>query len=300
METKVVRTLTLCLLVVVGCNRRPPTPPPTVVPPAPVPTTSPSNPHPHTDPQDPDAPKPIDEKDLAVAAIAEPEWTLHATEDDIKKAGGSPIPGGGYHIEKKNVATVVVPARVIISRGLIEVLGCAEGGKEHESVLRIETDIQALNLALILSRFTAGPVPEKLGQEGNQGSRVLVLVQWKHDGKLVTHRAEDLVINVKRRGPMPRVGWTYVGAFVEVENPIAPNKKEKQKVLAATGSRSLITTWRDPSTLLDNPLPDAIDDTAYAANHVLLPESGTVVALIVRAPTKDESAAITKLEGELK
>jgi hypothetical protein len=288
------RTFGLCLLLgVMACDKPVAVAPPPVVPPPPlVSTTTPPT-------QDPPRQDPIDEKSLAVDAVTEPEWPLLKSDEEIRKAGASPMPGGGYHVEKKGVPSVIVPGKVLMTRGVIELLGCAEGGKEHESILRLDCDIQALNLALILSRFTGGPVPEKLGQEDKQGSRIVVLIQWKDGDKVVTHRAEDLVINLKRRSTMPRVGWTYVGAFVEVENAVTPNAKEKQKVLAATGSRSLITTWRDGSTLLDNPLPDAVDDTAYAANHVVLPPSGTVVSVILRGPTKDESGAIATLEKEL-
>jgi hypothetical protein len=284
------RPLWLCLLILGAACDKPATPPPIApAPNLPLPVA----------PQDPPKQDSIDEKALAIAVVDEPEWPLLKSDEDIKKAGGSPMPGGGYHIERKGVPAVVVPGKILLNRGIIELLGCAEGGKEHETVLRLECDIQALNLALILSRFTGGPVPQKLTQEGDQGSRLLVLIQWKANDKIVTHRAEDLIISLKTRGTMPRVGWTYVGAFVEVENAITPNSKEKQKVLAATGSRSLITTWRDPSTLLDNPLPDAVDDSAYAANHVVLPDPGTPIAIIVRGPTKEESTAIMNLEKAL-
>jgi hypothetical protein len=253
------------------------------------------------EPQDSPAPL-IDEKALAVKPVEEPEWPLPGDEAGVRKLGYVPLPGGGYQYEKrvKEVieSGVVVPGRILMNRGVIELLACAEGGKEHESVLRIDCDIQALDLALRLSGYKNGPVPEALGEEGNQGQRLVALVQWKSGEKTVTYRAEDLVISVKRRGPMPRVGWTYVASFVEVDNPGAP--KKKTPVLAATGTRSLITTWRDPSSILDNPLPDAVDDTAFAANHVVLPDAGTRVAVILRAPTKGEQEGILKVEKELK
>ncbi len=286
------RALGVCLLIIgSACSK----PPPTAVITPPKPPQE-KTPEPEPKPQEP---APIDEKALAISPVDEPEWPMLKGDDEIRKAGGAPMPGGGYQIEKKGTPAIVVPGRILMNSGLIELLGCAEGGKEHETILRLECDIQILNTALILSHFSGGPVPKKLGQKGDQGSRLMVLVQWKVKDKVITHRAEDLVISVKRRGLMPRVGWTYVGALVEVENAVTPNAKEKQKVLAATGSRSLITTWRDPSTILDNPLPDAVDDMAFAANSVVLPEQGTAVTIIVRGPTKDEADAIAKLEAEL-
>jgi len=50
----------------------------------------------------------------------------------------------------------------------------------------------------------------------------------------------------------------------------SPKGEKKHKVLAATGSRSLITTFRDRTALLDNPLEEAVDDTLFGSNYMLL------------------------------
>lgn len=250
-----------------------------------------------------------DDKKLAVPAVEEPEWPLPAAEEEIRKLGHSPIPGGGYQFEKRaadgtTVSGAVVPGRIMMNQGLIELLGCGEGGKEHESVLRIDCDIQSLDLALTLSGFRKGPVPAKIGQAGAQGARLVVLVQWKEKDKVVTRRAEDLVVSYRRGTPMPRTGWTYVAELVEVEDAAVPGKKTGRRVLAATGTRSLLTvSWNDGrggSTLLDNPMPEANDDTSYGANHVVLPAMGTPVAVILRAPTAAEREEIAKVEKDLK
>ena len=72
--------------------------------------------------------------------------------------------------------------------------------------------------------------------------------------------------------------------------------KVNHRVLWASTSRSLITTWRDQTSLLDNPLPDAVDDALYIANHHLLPPGGTPVLIFFRAPTDKERAAILEIE----
>jgi hypothetical protein len=242
-------------------------------------------------------------QDFVVAPIDEPEWPAPDDADALKKAGHAAFPGG-YQFDLKQRdgsrrTGAVVTGKILLDRGLIELLGCGEGGKEHESVVRLDCDIQALDHALQLSGLKRGKLPEKLGaDQPDQGARVVILLQWKKDGKTVTHRAEDIIIGSKRQKTMPRVGFTYVGTWAEVQDPASGNKKT-YRVLAATGSRSLVTTYRDPSALLDNPLEDAMDDTLFAANYMLLPPSGTPVKVILRGPTADEAKEIAAIEKEL-
>ncbi len=231
-------------------------------------------------------------------------------EAELKQRGWVRFPGG-YVFElpasgaRPATSGVVAAGTILMNRGLIELMGCGEGGKEHESILRIETDIQALDLGLVLSGLKRGPVPPALGDPSRpQGQRVVVLLQWidGETSKAVTHRAEDGVLfhhpRTDKNGPMPRIGWTYVGQMMPVADATTGNKRTF-KVLAATGSRSLLTTFRDPSTLLDNPMPEAMDDTLFAANYMVLPPPGTRVRVVVRAPTPAESAELLKAEQEL-
>jgi hypothetical protein len=242
---------------------------------------------------------------LVVPSLDEPDVALDGKTSE-RADFVAPIQGGGFIFERrdgdgKRIGGVVVPGVILINRGLVELFGCGEGGKEHETIFRLETNIQGLDLALTSAGFRRGKLPTKTDiNEADQGSRVLILVQWvDKDGKLVTHRSEDLVVSMRRNGPMPRVGWTYVGHWMEVADPTSPKGDRKHKVLAATGSRSLVTTFRDRSALLDNPLEEATDDTLFGANYMLLPKSGTPVRVIFRAPTAAERSEITTLEKKL-
>jgi hypothetical protein len=236
----------------------------------------------------------------------EPAWPSPADEKEIAQRGFLPFKGG-YQYElttadgKISQSGVVVDGRILLDRGLIELLGCAEGGKEYESMLRLDADVQGLDLALNLCGLKRGPIPGRLADpDVPQGSRVLVFLQWTdEEGKIVTHRAEDCVVNIARKAPMPRVGWTYVGAMLPVPDPAAMTGKT-YRVLAASGSRSLLTTYRDPTTLLDNPLFDAMDDSLYVANYMVLPQPGTKVRVILRAPDEAAKKEIAKLEESLK
>ena len=235
----------------------------------------------------------------------EPLWPSPADEKEVSRRGFVPFKGG-YQYDladdagKVTQSGVVVDGRILLDHGVIELLGCGEQGKEHESILRLEADVQGLDLALNLCGFKRGPIPGKLADpEVMQGSRVLVFLQWENeDKKTVTHRAEDCVVHIQRKSPMPRVGWTYVGAMLPVPDPASTSGKT-YRVLAAAGTRSLLTTYRDPTTLLDNPLYDAVDDSLYMANYMVLPAMGTKVRVILRGPNEQERKEIATIEESL-
>lgn len=253
-------------------------------------------------PMDPEAPKP-DPRLIVQAIEGEPAWPAPGEDAGIRKIGGVPF-AGGYLWELRDKdgrrrAGVVTSGIILLDRGLVELFACGDGGKEHETIVKLQCDIQALDLAFVLCGLRRGGLPKKLGEpDSNQGSRVVALVQWMAgDGKPVTHRAEDLVASVRRSAPMPRIGWTYVGRWREVPD-LASATPKTSPILAASKTRSLVTTFRDESTLLDNPLDEAVDDTLFMANHMVLPRPGTRVRVMFRAPSPDEVKQISGLEKE--
>ncbi len=272
----------------------PPPPAPAALPPALPPAAPP--------PQDVETAK--DDPRLILQPVEEPYMPLDPREGE-KYAYVALPKEGGFVFERpdgaRRVSGVVIPGTVLITRGVVELFGCGEGGKEHETILRLNCDLQSLDVALTLARLRRGKIPEKLDiLAPDQGSRVIVLVQWEDkNGKTLTHRSEDLIVSLKRERPMPRVGWTYVGRWNEVVDPTSPAADKRHKVLAATASKSVVTTFRDDTALLDNPLPEADDDTQFAANYMILPQPGTAVRIVFRGATDAEREEIARLEKEL-
>ena len=272
--------------------------------PAPAPGDAAKAPEPQP-PQLREEPLPKTQEFVVKPIEGEPTWPSPSDEKEVARRGFIPFKGG-YQYELRDAdgkitqSGIVSDGRILLDRGVVELLGCGEGGKEYESVLRLDADVQGLDLALNLCGLKRGPIPGRLNDPAiMQGSRVVVLLQWEDDEKkTVTHRAEDCVVNIQRKAPMPRVGWTYVGAMIPVPDPAATAGKT-YRILAASGSRSLLTTYRDPSTLLDNPLMDAVDDSLYVANYMVLPSSGTKVRVILRAPDEAAKKEIAKIEEEL-
>src|SRR5688572_9580368 len=146
-------------------------------------------------------------QEFVVAPLeGEPLWPSPADEKEVARRGFVPFKGG-YQYElvddtgKATQAGVVVDGRILLDHGVIELLGCGEHGKEHESILRLEADVQGLDLALNLCGFKRGPIPGRLNDpDVMQGSRVLVFLQWENENKkTVTHRAEDCVVHIQRK-----------------------------------------------------------------------------------------------------
>src|ERR1051326_1602529 len=149
---------------------------------------------------------------LVIPPVPEPEIVLNEKVKDRPDFVAQLPIGNGFIFERKEggkkIAGVVIPGVVLVTRGLVELFGCGDGGKEHETILRLECDVQSLDLALTSAGLKRG----QLGKKGDitqpeQGSRVIVLVQWNDDsGKCVTYRSEDLVVSLRRQSTMPRVG----------------------------------------------------------------------------------------------
>jgi hypothetical protein len=243
---------------------------------------------------------------LVVQPIEEPEVVIDEKVSQRPDFVAELPNHGGFVFERREpgggrVSGVVVPGVVLVTRGLVELFGCGEGGKEHETILRLECDVQSLDLALTSAGFARGDLPGEKGLlDPKQGSRIIALVQWTDkDGRTVTHRSEDLVVSIRRGAVMPRVGWTYVGRFAELPDPASPKGEKKNRVLAAAHSRSFVTTFRDRNALLDNPLEEAVDDQVFAANYMVLPRQGTPARVIFRSLTETERKEIAALEAEI-
>ena len=211
-----------------------------------------------------------------------------------KEEGAIKIPGGGWiHVKKR---TVVLPAEILMNAGLIELFACAPGGKEHESIMRVNCDPRQLNLALIMCKLKDGGLP---GAEVAEGTRVIIFARWlDKESNVHEIRIEDMIYNQNIKSSMPRIGWTYLGSMMEPELNHATGEPTGRSVFMADQSKSLITTYRDATTILDNPMPDAFNDDLYHANPEVIPPLGTHVKLIIRAANEEELKAIKTIETE--
>lgn len=195
-------------------------------------------------------------------------------EEAFKKLLGSM--GVQYLAEQRRVE---IAGWVNMQKGLVEVFACAPEGKTHEAVVVLDCVPSGLHAGLLALGLEPG-TPVEVGTEGEYklptGDRVQVRVRWTGaDGNEHTVRAEDWVRNEKEGRPMKPGAWIFAGSFMQ---PVSDNPEES--TYAANYVKSLVTTYHDASSILENPHSEGVDDTVYYANEKAVPAVGTPVTVV--------------------
>jgi hypothetical protein len=198
---------------------------------------------------------------------------IEKIDDNVYKIGNLVVDG--------NTREVTMPGWINMSEGLVELLACAPGGKVHESVVVVDVEPFHLQIALLLLGLEGG---ESISHQGDpatpEGDPVEIVIEWAdpESGETKRVRGEDFIYNVKADRPMIHTHWVFTGSRVV------------DGIFVAQMEKSLVTTYHDPYTIIDNPLPTGGDDTYYEANRFLVPPVGTKVTFLVR-PAGDESGS---------
>ncbi len=202
-------------------------------------------------------------QDAAQASSDDPPITK--IDDNVFRIGKLVVDGNKHE--------VTLGGWVNMSEGMIELLACAPGGKQHESVLVFDVEPFHLQIALLLLGLQFGGTLQYQGDPATPcGDSVDIFVEWNDPstGEHVLVRGEDLVATVPSGRPMPHTEWIFAGSRVV------------NGIFMAQSDKSLVTTYHDPNTILDNPLPEGADDTAYAVNSALVPAEGTKIKVTIK------------------
>jgi hypothetical protein len=192
------------------------------------------------------------------------------SQNAIKKLGDDLFQLGTIRIDSKN-RVLTIPGKINMQKGMIELLACAPGGKTHETVVLMDVVPYHLQVSLILLglNYVGG-----LSVQGDtltpKGDSVDVFVTWMKDGRDTTTRVEDFVWDIPREKPMEHTPWVFTGS-----------KMMDGKYMADV-EKSLVTTYHDPFTILDNPLSTGRDDEVYKVNDSLVPPKGTPVTITIK------------------
>jgi hypothetical protein len=126
--------------------------------------------------------------------------------------------------DKKKVVRVGVKAEVCLREGALEVFLCKKGTKEHEAVVRVDTDARLIHLALVAAGVEQGTPTQFVDPKTDQpkwkaatGGKVDVLVHYTKGGKAFTHPAQEWVWDRKKKAPMAH-GWVFAGSVL-IKNP---------------------------------------------------------------------------------
>lgn len=160
---------------------------------------------------------------------------------------------------------------VNMQKGLVEVIACAPGGKDHESVLIADITPSYLNSALLLLGLERSPeVSYDLKNPNIVGPEIEIYVSWNENGEKVNVAAEELLYNVYTKEPAGKIKWIYVGSF------------SRGGRYAADDAKSIITTYLDHTTIIENGSESGYNDELFEANPDVVPEKYTDVIITLK------------------
>jgi len=174
---------------------------------------------------------------------------------------------------------VTIPGRVVLRQGALEFLAVFPGGKQHESILRLEgrpeseeDRVEGLGAALnsCLQALGLRPgTPLRLLPGGRtlpaKGTPVHVAVEWEEEGKPVLVRAEDLLWDRERNRAMEPGKFIYVGSWFDADGYVPDLCGDAVAVYSVS------------TCVVDLDDPRAANDTVFLPCTPRIPPEGTPV-----------------------
>jgi hypothetical protein len=188
---------------------------------------------------------------------------------------------------------LALPCEVDITDDLLEYLLVGPNGAAHESLLVTHAQPSLVNAALLALGLEPGRnvryvtrEPQPSLEEIRAGARRFDVelpsgpglhfhLGWREGAETYFFRIEDLIANARTRRAMQRHRWTYIGSrFIA-----APGGGE---VFAADSTHNLINIafFQEGNTLFTAGLEECTDQTIWAANPWLVPETGMPVLFV--------------------
>lgn len=208
------------------------------------------------------------------------------------------LDGIRIHPEEKYLE---LDATMCLDQGVIEVFGSSPGGKVHESLLILKAKPQYLHFGLLLMGLREGrPTNAQGGEEAPRGDPVDLFVEWEEGGKRYRVPAEDMVYNVHTKRRMEGQSWVFTGSrHVKGRNS---NTGQEVDIYLANATGTVITTFRDQASVLDNASRFSRDDTSYVTNEAVAPPRNTPLCLVAmpqgKGPEERRRIAAPELSGE--
>ena len=168
---------------------------------------------------------------------------------------------------------ITIPGTINIATDdtIIEFFACGINGKSHESILILDAEPIHIFIALGLLDLEPG---RNLAVEGDphdpMGSHVQIWVDWDREDGVATFTARELVWNLFTEKPMQKTHWVFTGGRL-INNQ-----------LTSQLYHNIIAVYRDPDSLINNPLPGGTDDRTYRVNTDVIPPKGTKVKVRIR------------------
>jgi len=197
-------------------------------------------------------------------------------QDTVLKLVSENIHSIGSVTINSNTKEIQFPAKVNMTSGLVEVALCGPMGKLHESIFVTDIKPSDLQVALLL----LGLEPPENYQFGDSttlrnADKVDVIVEWTVNEKLNQLRCEEFIWNEAINQIMSKTNWAFIGS------------KVINGIFIADEVQSIITTYNDPYTIIDNPTLSGINDELFIVNERVIPPKGTEVQFIFKMIKED-------------
>ncbi len=196
----------------------------------------------------------------------------------------------GLYLSDGRVAMAGV---VLVDQGPVdglEVIACLEGGKNHESLVRLFCKRADLTKAAFLAAFDppdGAPAPEASGQPA-RGTPLRVRLFWQRVDPLtgtsawMAADASTLVRNRHLRRPYPRLPYMYTGSqFRTVHETLPDGTTQRVERFMLTTTRSVVVNFDEPDALLASPFPLSARDDFFEVNSGVRPPPPETPVLVV-------------------
>jgi len=214
-------------------------------------------------------------------APATPQKALSKDPPGMKRL----LPDSNLWIDAKN-KRIVFDGVVCLRQGPLEMLVCAKGTKEHESVIAADTKASAIHAGLLAVGAKAGtPVQFQPEYRPATGSEIDVTLIWEDDKKTVhRERAQEWVRNVKTQKAM-EFPWVFAGSII-----LRDQESGTQQYLADQGDIICVSNFA--SAMLDLPVPSSQSNAELMFNAFTehIPPVGTPVRVVLSARPEKRAA----------
>ena len=173
---------------------------------------------------------------------------------------------------------VIVEAKVVLRKGVLEGLLTRAKKKEHEFILAADVDARHIHTALETASAKAGkPVVFAPVFQAPTGSTVRVMLRYEKAGKKTTIAPGEWIRDAKTLKPHPG-DWVFVGSRFGPN----PEGDDKPRFYMANHG-DLICLCNIETAMLDVPLrsPKAFNQRLFEAVTDKIPEVGTAVEVIL-------------------
>ena len=166
----------------------------------------------------------------------------------------------------------------------LEVFASLKDGKNHESLIKLDTTLGQLVKAACIAALGLGdgqPTDEGSGLPA-RGTPVMLTMRWQSDGATVMVAASSLVRDRVIDRPYPALAWIYTGSrFERIFQNGSDGKPVGREVFMLDATRSIAVNYDEPDALIASPFPGAKLDVRFEANSGICPPAGTPVQLVI-------------------